>query len=265
MLGLPEIVEGCCEYLCRELHASNALGILRFAEAHHCEKLEETTMGFINAHFPQVAQEDELLDIPQNLLVRIMSSESLHVDTESQVFNAAIRWILGKRDTRGILFPDSYHPLLRFRKCHAAAPIRVRCTRQRPVAASAPARLGRSDQGVQGRVHESRLAINSQGFVLKAGPAGAPSRLPPGGGQEEHLHNRRLSPRTSEWRMESLGLHLRVGDKVRHLPEVRSCSSFRPFTLLIPPPAAENGTRRYQWKSDASCRAWQLWVEKSSS
>ena len=95
MLELPEIVEGCCEFLCRELHATNALGILRFAEAHHCEKLEESAMGFINAHFPQVAQEDELLDIPQNLLMRIMESESLRVDTESQVFNAAIRWILG--------------------------------------------------------------------------------------------------------------------------------------------------------------------------
>lgn len=95
MLELPEIVEGCCEFLCRELHATNALGILRFAEAHHCEKLEESAMGFINAHFPQVANEDELLDIPQNLLIRIMESESLRVDTESQVFNAAIRWILG--------------------------------------------------------------------------------------------------------------------------------------------------------------------------
>lgn len=85
MLELPEIVEGCCEFLCRELHATNALGILRFAEAHHCAKLEESAMGFINAHFPQVAHEDELLDIPQTLLVRIMESESLRVDTESQV------------------------------------------------------------------------------------------------------------------------------------------------------------------------------------
>lgn len=95
MLELPEIVEGCCEFLCRELHATNALGILRFAEAHNCEKLQDSALGFINAHFPQVAQEDELLDIPKNLLVRIMESESLRLDTESQVFHAAIRWILG--------------------------------------------------------------------------------------------------------------------------------------------------------------------------
>lgn len=94
MLELPEIVDGCCEFLCRELHFSNALGILRFAEAHHCEKLKESAMGFINSNFPQIATEDELLDIPQSLLLQILKSESLHLDSESQVFNAALRWIL---------------------------------------------------------------------------------------------------------------------------------------------------------------------------
>lgn len=29
MLQISEVVTGCCEYLCRELHQSNALGILR--------------------------------------------------------------------------------------------------------------------------------------------------------------------------------------------------------------------------------------------
>jgi hypothetical protein len=29
MLQISEVVTGCCEYLCRELHPSNALGILR--------------------------------------------------------------------------------------------------------------------------------------------------------------------------------------------------------------------------------------------
>lgn len=29
MLQISEVVTGCCEYLCKELHCSNALGILR--------------------------------------------------------------------------------------------------------------------------------------------------------------------------------------------------------------------------------------------
>lgn len=41
----------------------------------------------------QVALEDEILDTPQTLLSRILTSEWLRVDTESQVFQAALRWI----------------------------------------------------------------------------------------------------------------------------------------------------------------------------
>lgn len=37
--------------------------------------------------------EDEILDTPQTLLSRILTSEWLRVDTESQVFQAALRWI----------------------------------------------------------------------------------------------------------------------------------------------------------------------------
>lgn len=92
MLQLPEVVEGCCDFLCRELHASNALGILRFAEAHHCEQLAESARQFVYTNFTQIAIEDELLDTPPNLLSSILTSEWIRVDTETQVFNAALRW-----------------------------------------------------------------------------------------------------------------------------------------------------------------------------
>lgn len=54
MLQIPEVVEECCAFLCRELHASNALGILRFAEAHHCEQLVQSAQNFVFTNFPQV-------------------------------------------------------------------------------------------------------------------------------------------------------------------------------------------------------------------
>uniref|UniRef100_A0A182JE79 Kelch-like protein diablo n=1 Tax=Anopheles atroparvus TaxID=41427 RepID=A0A182JE79_ANOAO len=93
MLQVPEVVDGCCEYLCRELHSTNALGILRFAEAHNCRQLAEVAANFVHSNFPKVALEDELLDIPHTLLVKVISSEALRVDSEYQVFNAALRWI----------------------------------------------------------------------------------------------------------------------------------------------------------------------------
>ncbi|XP_061387651.1 actin-binding protein IPP [Musca vetustissima] len=93
MLQLHEIVDGCCEYLCRELHPTNALGILRFAEAHNCEALAKSALNYVHGNFPAIAQEDEFLETPQALLSQLLSSELLRVDSESQVFQAALRWI----------------------------------------------------------------------------------------------------------------------------------------------------------------------------
>lgn len=55
MLQLPEVVDGCCEFLCRELHPTNALGILRFAEAHNNESLAKSARNFVHANFPAVS------------------------------------------------------------------------------------------------------------------------------------------------------------------------------------------------------------------
>jgi len=63
MLQLPEVVEGCCNFLCCELHASNAIGILRFAETHHCEQLAQSAMNFICSSFPQVCKIQSILNL----------------------------------------------------------------------------------------------------------------------------------------------------------------------------------------------------------
>lgn len=55
MIQLLDVVEACCDFLCRELHPSNALGILRFAEAHHCEELKQSALNFIHTNFSQVS------------------------------------------------------------------------------------------------------------------------------------------------------------------------------------------------------------------
>jgi actin-binding protein IPP len=93
MLQLTEVVHGCSAYLCRELDPSNALGILRFAEAHSCLELAESASSFINSHFPEIAENDEILEISSQMFSRLISSELLRVDSEFQVFQTVMRWI----------------------------------------------------------------------------------------------------------------------------------------------------------------------------
>ncbi|XP_066586895.1 actin-binding protein IPP-like [Prorops nasuta] len=94
MLELDEVVSGCISYLQQQLHYSNALGIYRFAEAHNRVDLLETSLHFIEVNFPQVSMEEEFLDLPKEHLVRFLSSDFIHIDTEFQVFQAAYNWII---------------------------------------------------------------------------------------------------------------------------------------------------------------------------
>lgn len=49
---------------------------------------------FIQTHFPQVCLEDEWPELPKDHLVKFLTSEELRVDSEFQVFSAAVRWIV---------------------------------------------------------------------------------------------------------------------------------------------------------------------------
>ncbi|KAJ2952769.1 hypothetical protein O0L34_g7129 [Tuta absoluta] len=93
MLQLRELVTGCGEFLRRELHTSNALGIFRFAEAHNCTELAEEALDHAQANWNIVASGDELLELPLPQLITLLSSEQLKVDSESQVLYPALRWL----------------------------------------------------------------------------------------------------------------------------------------------------------------------------
>ncbi|XP_077283281.1 actin-binding protein IPP [Arctopsyche grandis] len=93
MLQLRDLVSGCCEFLIRELHPSNAVGIFSFAEAHSCAELIQASLEHIYWNFAQVSTEDELLELSAPSLASILQSDFLRVDSESQVLEAALRWI----------------------------------------------------------------------------------------------------------------------------------------------------------------------------
>ncbi|XP_050664363.1 actin-binding protein IPP-like isoform X2 [Leptidea sinapis] len=93
MLQLRELVVGCGEFLKRELHPTNALGIFRFAETHNCMELAEEALAHAQAHWDLVANGDELVELPLQQLVKLLSSEQLKVDNEAQVLYPALKWL----------------------------------------------------------------------------------------------------------------------------------------------------------------------------
>ncbi|XP_048479515.1 actin-binding protein IPP isoform X3 [Plutella xylostella] len=93
MLQLRELVRGCGEYLKRELHPSNCLGIFRFAEAHNCTELAEEALAHAQSNWNKVVSGEELLELPLPQLTTLISSELLSVDSEAEVLYPALRWL----------------------------------------------------------------------------------------------------------------------------------------------------------------------------
>ena len=60
-------------------------GILLFAEAHGCMELRSSAESYIHNHFLNVVEEEEYIDIPKDLLTKLLSSEHLRIDNEFQV------------------------------------------------------------------------------------------------------------------------------------------------------------------------------------
>jgi len=93
MIELREVVEICTDHLVRQLEPSNAIGIFRFAADHNCMLLREAALRYVCTNFVQVSTEEEFSDLPRELLLNLLPSEDLRVDSEYQVFQAALSWL----------------------------------------------------------------------------------------------------------------------------------------------------------------------------
>ena len=100
MIQLQEVVEICTQFLLDQMDPSNALGMYRFGLDHNFVGLRDAALDFVFNNFAAVSLEDEFKDLPKDLLAQLLSSERLSIDSEYQVFEAAMFWIqydLGSR------------------------------------------------------------------------------------------------------------------------------------------------------------------------
>lgn len=93
MLELNVVFAECTDFLVQELQPQNAIGIYRFANDHNFWQLTFHTVKYIEDNFPKVCNEDEIYELDKNEFSKFLLSENLKIDSEFQIFQAAIRWI----------------------------------------------------------------------------------------------------------------------------------------------------------------------------
>ncbi|KTF80524.1 hypothetical protein cypCar_00036094, partial [Cyprinus carpio] len=77
----------------KQLTAANCLGVLAMAEAMQCTELHNMAKAFALQNFPDVAGQDEILNISKEDLVSYMSNDSLNTKAEELVYETVIKWI----------------------------------------------------------------------------------------------------------------------------------------------------------------------------
>nr|XP_033793719.1 kelch-like protein 29 isoform X2 [Geotrypetes seraphini] len=89
----------CVSFLEKQLTANNCLGILAMAEAMQCIELYNMAKAYALQNFPEVASQEEILNISKEDFVSYISNDSLNTKAEELVYETMIKWI--KNDPAG--------------------------------------------------------------------------------------------------------------------------------------------------------------------
>ncbi|NXI44943.1 KLHL4 protein, partial [Galbula dea] len=93
LLQLSQVIEVCCNFLMKQLHPSNCLGIRSFGDAQGCAELLKVAHTYTMEHFTEVIKNQEFLLLPANEIAKLLSSDDINVPDEEAIFQALMMWV----------------------------------------------------------------------------------------------------------------------------------------------------------------------------
>ncbi|KAM8952237.1 kelch-like protein 4 [Pelodytes ibericus] len=93
LLQLSQVIEVCCNFLMKQLHPSNCLGIRSFGDAQGCIDLLRVAHSYTMEHFIEVIRNQEFLLLPANEIAKLLSSDDINVPDEETIFQALMQWV----------------------------------------------------------------------------------------------------------------------------------------------------------------------------
>ncbi|XP_072601140.1 kelch-like protein 4 isoform X4 [Vulpes vulpes] len=113
LLQLTQVIEVCSNYLIKQLHPSNCLGIRSFGDAQGCTELLSVAHNYtmlmdiwdlsigscdnaainFREHFIEVIKNQEFLLLPANEISKLLCSDDINVPDEETIFHALMHWV----------------------------------------------------------------------------------------------------------------------------------------------------------------------------
>ncbi|XP_013967457.1 kelch-like protein 4 isoform X2 [Canis lupus baileyi] len=93
LLQLTQVIEVCSNFLIKQLHPSNCLGIRSFGDAQGCTELLSVAHNYTMEHFIEVIKNQEFLLLPANEISKLLCSDDINVPDEETIFHALMHWV----------------------------------------------------------------------------------------------------------------------------------------------------------------------------
>ncbi|KAJ1084874.1 hypothetical protein NDU88_005020 [Pleurodeles waltl] len=105
-LQFNRVKQLCMKFLEKELHVSNCLDMMSYAQQFSCLELYESAQYVALTHFADlISQEDwGLLQHPKETLAQLLARDELFVAREDVAFDAVLKWIMEDSDREEDLF-----------------------------------------------------------------------------------------------------------------------------------------------------------------
>ncbi|XP_064169366.1 kelch-like protein 25 isoform X1 [Anguilla rostrata] len=100
MLQFHDVRDAAAEFLERNLHPSNCLGMMLLSDAHQCKRLYELSWRMCLLHFESVRDTEDFHGLSKDKLLDLILSDELEIEDERVVFDAVVRWVRHDLDGR---------------------------------------------------------------------------------------------------------------------------------------------------------------------
>ncbi|XP_053569729.1 kelch-like protein 40 [Bombina bombina] len=114
MFQIPSIFTVCVSFLQKKLCLSNCLAIFRLGLMLDCPRLAVCARDFLSDRFNLINRDEEFNQLSPDELIAIISSDSLNVEKEEEVFEVVMKWANKDKDNRVKALPVVFESI-RFR------------------------------------------------------------------------------------------------------------------------------------------------------
>uniref|UniRef100_K7GEL4 BTB domain-containing protein n=1 Tax=Pelodiscus sinensis TaxID=13735 RepID=K7GEL4_PELSI len=105
-LQFERVKRMCEKFLERELHVSNCLSLMAYAQCFACAELHASALSVALTHWTEVITQEEFEMLPKDTLLELLQSDDLFVPREDVVFETVLKWIMHDPATREQDFLD---------------------------------------------------------------------------------------------------------------------------------------------------------------